>query len=228
MTELYIITSPGGKSYVGVTSRTAAWRFARHSSNALAGGTACRFLTNALRKYGPENFTVRTLVVGSFEYVLGLEQPAIAAFGTMAPHGYNLREGGQNGRMSDETRSKISTLAKERHRKDPGLAKRHADAIRGRKHTPETIEKMTRTRATPEWKAKSRAAHLGQIKSEETRAKLRQAAKHRPPISEETRQRLREAAARRDPSHYERSPEQNKAQSIRVKQWWADRKAGGS
>ena len=199
MGELYSLTSPSGKRYVGVTHRTAGWRFMRHSSNALSGGKSCRFLANALRKHGPENFIVETLVVGDFEYLLGLEQAAITTFSTMAPHGYNLREGGQGGRMSVETRERIPELAKERHRKDPGLARRHAAAIRGRKHTSETIEKMTRTRATSEWKVKSRAAHLGNVASDETKAKMSKAAKSRPPISKDTRRRMSEATKKRPP-----------------------------
>lgn len=197
MAELYILTSPNGKQYIGVTSKTAQWRFARHRSNALAGLTFCAALHCAMRKYGPENFSVKTLVVGDWNYVLGLEQMAISLYETMSPNGYNLREGGQFAAMSQETKDKISKLAKERHENDPEQGQKHSIRMLGRKHSPETIAKMIQTRGTKEWKAKARAAHLGKKFSEERKAKMRKAQQNREPISEESRQRMSEAAKKR-------------------------------
>lgn len=238
MAELYILTSPSGKQYVGVTSKTAQERFARHRLNALAGFTFSDALYGAMRKHGPENFSVRTLVVGDWNYVLGMEQNVISLYETMAPNGYNLREGGQFAAMSQETKDKISNLAKERHKNDPEMGQRHSARLLGRKHSPETIAKMIQTRGTKEWKAKSRAAHLGFKYSEEAKLAKRKSRKKTKPFSKEARQNMSVAAKKRGVPQStidaftasnrgkKQSPERRKAQSERMKQWWADRKAG--
>ena len=197
MAELYILTSPNGKQYVGVTSKTAQERFARHRSNALAGFTFCAALHGAIRKYGPDSFSVKTLVVGDWDYILGMEQDVISLYGTMTPAGYNLREGGQFGAMSQGTKDKISKLAKERHENDPEIGQRHSARLLGRKHSPETIAKMIQTRSTEEWKANSKSAHLGKTFSQERKANMSKAQQNRKPISEESRQRMSDAAKKR-------------------------------
>ena len=197
MAELYILTSPKGKQYVGVTSKTAQERFARHRLNVLAGFTSCAALYSAIRKYGPENFSVKMLVVGDWDYILGMEQDVISLYDTMTPNGYNLRKGGQFAAMSQETKDKISKLAKERYENDPEMGQRHSARLLGRKHSPETIAKMIQVRGTEKWKAKSRAAHLGFKYSEEHKAKMSKAQQNRKPISEESRHRMSEAAKKR-------------------------------
>ena len=238
MAELYILTSPKGKHYVGVTSKTAQERFARHKSNALAGLTFCASLHSAMRKYGPDNFSVKTLIIGDWDYILGMEQGVISLYGTMAPDGYNLREGGQFSVMSQETKNKLSKLAKERYKNNPEMGQRHSARLLGRKHSPDTISKMIQTRGTEEWKAKSRAAHLGNKSSPQTLINMSKAQQNRKPISEESRQRMSEAAKKRGmpiatieaASNTNRgkrkSQEYRDAQSKRMTQWWADRKAG--
>ena len=197
MAELYILTSPNGKQYVGVTSKTARERCARHKSSASAGLTCSAALYSAMRKYGPENFSWKTLVIGEWGYILGMEQDVISLYDTMAPNGYNLREGGQFAAMSQETKDKISKLAKERFENDPEMGQRHSARLLGRKHRPETIAKMIQVRGTEEWKAKSRAAHIGKKFSEDRKANMRKAQQNRKPISEESRQRMSEAAKKR-------------------------------
>ena len=240
MAELYILTSPNGKQYVGVTSKTARERFARHRSNALAGLTFSDALYSAIRKHGLDNFSVETLVVGDWEYILGMEQDVISLYGTMAPDGYNLREGGQFAAMSQGTKDKISKLAKERHENDPEIEQRHSACMLGKKHSPETIKKMIQVRGTEEWKAKSRAAHLGNKASPQTLINMSKAQQNRKPISEESRQRMRDAAKKRGISRVtidaavnankgkRKSQKYRDAQSKRMTQWWADRKAGVS
>ncbi len=238
MAELYILTSPNGKQYVGVTSKTAQERCARHKSSASAGLTCSAALYSAMRKYGPENFSWKTLVIGEWDYILGMEQDVISLYDTMAPGGYNLREGGQFASMSQETKDKISKLAKERFKNDPEMGQRHAACLLGRKHTHETIAKMIQIRGTKEWKAKSRAAHLGFKYSEEAIERKRKTRKKTKPFSKEAIQNMSDAAKKRGMSRAtieaaananrgtRKSQEYRDAQSKRMIQWWADRKAG--
>ncbi len=197
MAELYVLTSPNGKQYVGVTSKTAQERFARHKSNAFAGLTYSIALYGAMKKHGPDNFSVKTLVIGDWDYILGMEQDVISLYNTMAPNGYNLREGGQFAAMSQETKNKLSKLIKERYENDPEMGQRHSARMLGKKHSPETIAKMIQIRGTKEWKAKSRAAHLGNKASPQTLINMSKAQQNRKPISEESRQRMSEAAKKR-------------------------------
>lgn len=73
---------------------------------------------SALRKYKPENFIVKTLVIANkWDYLCDLEKKAIIAFGTKYPHGYNMTDGGEGiiGRqITDETRARMSESQKKR------------------------------------------------------------------------------------------------------------------
>jgi hypothetical protein len=61
----------------------------------------------ALRKYGNQ-IKGEVLAIGDEDYIYELERKAIEAFGTMAPEGYNLKEGGRGGRHTEESKRKIS------------------------------------------------------------------------------------------------------------------------
>ena len=158
MPETYILTSPSGRQYVGVTTKTALERFEVHATDSLSGKYPRNPLARAIRKYGPEEFRVRTLFVGSWEYVLELEERLIQVYGTMRPGGYNAKHGGTGGRMPEGTRRQMSEsrkkllkdpAARERFSKSqleiwqrPGYRERMQAAHRGHKTSPETIEKM--------------------------------------------------------------------------------------
>lgn len=89
---LYQLTSPSGKSYIGITLKTAQERFEDHKVNYRRRRTA---LHRAFRKYGPENFQLKTLVIANdWKYLCDLECEAIVAFGTKGPSGYNMTGGG--------------------------------------------------------------------------------------------------------------------------------------
>ena len=94
MAELYQISFPNGKSYIGVTSATTTARFAEHAYNSkrLDRGRA---IERAIRKYGANATIVKTLVIGAWEYLIGLEKATILAFGTFRRGGYNMTAGGE-------------------------------------------------------------------------------------------------------------------------------------
>lgn len=106
MGALYRLTSPSGKSYIGITTKTAEARWAKHVEHAL-GKRDSGYLYNALRKHGAESFAVETLVVADdTDYLRDLEKRAIVAFGTRYPFGYNVAGGGEMapGPRSEEVR----------------------------------------------------------------------------------------------------------------------------
>lgn len=91
MAYLYRLTSPSGKSYIGI-SKDYRRRWAIHRYRANSNGQGA--LYTAIRKYKWESFSSEVLVIGSFEYVKGMEIKAIKHFNTMYPNGYNLTRGG--------------------------------------------------------------------------------------------------------------------------------------
>ncbi len=118
---LYKLTSPSGKSYIGITSKSieARWKAHRYSANkgtATAAGLECEALYNAIRKYGSESFHVELLTVSSdWDTLCQLEREAIITEHTFTPEGYNLTIGGEGSPgaiVSDETRKKQSESQK--------------------------------------------------------------------------------------------------------------------
>lgn len=75
-------------------------------------------IQSAIKKYGADNFSVRTLVVADdWQYLCDLERRAIVAFRTKTPNGYNLTDGGEGAvgvPLSDATRRKMSASQKTR------------------------------------------------------------------------------------------------------------------
>lgn len=91
---LYMLTSPSGKSYIGLSKRTAPERFANHLKHVGLGRRNA--IHRAILKYGPETFRVRTLVIADdLEYLKLIEPLAIRAYSTFCPNGYNMTHGGE-------------------------------------------------------------------------------------------------------------------------------------
>lgn len=134
MTQLYMLTAPSGKRYIGVTKKPLSYRVNEHSH-------AKTVMGRAVRKYGG-NIVARILAVGDEDYIYDLEHKAIEAFGTMAPHGYNLREGGQGGRHTEESKRKIGDANRGRTRSSETCARIGA-ASRGRVPSKEARAKMS-------------------------------------------------------------------------------------
>jgi group I intron endonuclease len=135
-----------GKFYFGVTRKTLAERWKGHVKEAVAK----RFETvlyRAIRKYGPENFSIEVVyeAVNAHEAQM-CERALIAAYGSLAPLGLNTSTGGESHAGRSVT---------------PDVRKKIADAKRGKKLPPEAV-------------AKSAAARVGLKRSEETKAKHRE------------------------------------------------------
>lgn len=136
-----------GKHYVGQTNNiTKRMRLHRTSS-------FCRALHNAIKAHGWDAFQLSLLHENlSVEEANRLEVAAIERLNTLAPNGYNLRVGGDNRRLSEETKQRI----------------REARIGRGRTHSEETKQRMRLA-------AKARGPM-----SEETKQKIRESKQGKP------------------------------------------------
>ena len=133
---IYVLTAPNGKRYVGQTCdfRERMYRHAQ-AKNDYA-------ISRAIRKYGWENFGKEIVSDNvSAEDVDYFEKRWIQYFGTLAPNGYNLNNGGNGGKVvSDDTKRKLSEINKGKTLSD--YAKRRiSECHRGKIVSPEVILK---------------------------------------------------------------------------------------
>lgn len=136
---LYKLTSPSGKSYIGITSKRFEARWAKHLEHA-AGKRTAGALYAALRKYGPESFTHEVLTTSaSWNELCELERATIQRLGTLAPNGYNITTGGEGvlGPRSDIAKAHISVAQKKRFERPD---QRAAMAEYGRRANAKTAE----------------------------------------------------------------------------------------
>jgi hypothetical protein len=168
---MYKLTFPNGKSYIGITKRTAAIRFAEHVKVSRAGKKQCA-VHHAILKYGADVVMVETLAVGNWPYLITIEVKAIALFGTRPPHGYNLTRGGEGVVGFDQiTRAKMGAANVGRTPVADARAKMSA-AGSGRLCSVETRAKMRKPKSL-EHRASMSAAQKGRTVSDETREKMR-------------------------------------------------------
>lgn len=145
---VYMHVSPSGKRYIGITCQKPKKRW--------SGGLGSSYIKNeyfcnAIKKYGWDAFKHQILFENfTKEQAEQKEIELIAHYqSNNRLYGYNIDSGGNHqGKMSDETKKKISEL--QRGEKSVWY---------GRRHTEETKEKL-------------RIASTGRIKSEETRRKI--------------------------------------------------------
>lgn len=109
--EIYIITSPSGKQYIGQcvkklpNGRRHGYisRWKQHIYEAISCKNYCVALDNALRKYNYNGFNIELLHTCFIEDLNHWEKHFIKHYNTIHPFGYNLTEGGSNGRQSATT-----------------------------------------------------------------------------------------------------------------------------
>jgi group I intron endonuclease len=124
MGVVYLIeNNTNGKKYVGITTRGASFRFKTHCKSAENGSTFR--IHAAIRKYGPDNFTVTVLEHAEKRSELySLERKWISHYDSMNYSlGYNMTSGGDGaaGRdVSEESRMKMSRKVK-KHRESIGF-----------------------------------------------------------------------------------------------------------
>ena len=214
--EAYALTFPSGKQYIGIAA-DAQRRYRKHRTSLRTGSQLAVY--RAWRKHGEPEMRVLA-VCPDRKYASDLEKKAIAAFGTMVPHGYNLTSGGENGYgFSEETRAKISAVHKgktvsEKTRarlREANLGKTLTeeqknnvrDFFRGRKLTEDHKAKIAASHTgkkrkpfSEEHKKKIGEAFRGRTLSDEHKAKI-SAANMGHGVTPETRARMRAASKRR-------------------------------
>ncbi len=122
MGVLYKLTFSSGKSYVGITCRSAKARYKNHAQDAGNDKSKC-LVHQAWRRFGAPKMEV--LAVVEDRSLLETEHRAVDVFGTLAPGGYNMIEGGgASPSIYPSVRAKISASKK------------------GYSHPPEVIERI--------------------------------------------------------------------------------------
>lgn len=164
MGALYLVTSPSGKQYIGVTVRSLGERMARHWRDAVAGSQCA--LHRAAMKHGIANMRADVLVEADCpKYLRLLERRAIAVFGTKAPAGYNLTDGGDGAtgrKATDESRARMSVAQSLTWADEATRNKRSRGISRARVALwadPEVRAEMIAARQSADYKA-TMAEHL--------------------------------------------------------------------
>lgn len=189
---VYLITNTvNGKRYIGQTKQTLQKRWIMHVNK-----NHCRYLYNAIHKYGRENFLMEPLCeIPTRELANDFEIEYIKRYRTMFPNGYNIQPGGDDrpeltveqkkaiserhkgnkyclGKVtSEETKRKLSDINKGKVLTEEHKAKIAASHI-GIGHTEESKRKMSLSRTgkvlSVEHVAKIAAANRGKKRSAET------------------------------------------------------------
>ena len=187
MGSIYKITNTvNGKAYIGQTIHDA--EKTRIRDHFRSKGKGSQLIKDDIEKYGQDAFTYKILHDGIIpEFLDTLEKEVIAKFNTLAPHGYNLTEGGGGGSRSEETRRKMSEARKGKPSPNKGkpFSEEHcrkiSEAMKGKTLSEETRRKISENNSTkrPEVRRKISEAHKGQTPwnkgktpSEETRRKI--------------------------------------------------------
>ena len=142
---IYLIKNKvNGKEYIGqTTQKRVETRWNREKTDPHG------ILKPAFAKYGLENFSFETLMEFT-EIANGSnwrdcldahEEWIIAERKTISPNGYNLKPGGDNHAVHEETKEKLrqANLGKKH---TPEHIEKHRQTLIGKKNTPEHIEKV--------------------------------------------------------------------------------------
>lgn len=179
MGQLYRLDFPNGKSYVGVTTKTAQQRLHGHRCRAKVGNTP---LYTAWRKHGEPKLVLLAILENCdlFE----TEIRAVSAFGTATPKGYNSTPGGDRSPMLD--RRVASLVASKLTGRPLSLEHKAALSLAQRdKPRPALSAALKGKRASPETRARMSSSAKALKRSEQHIQKLRlNAAKARSVASE--------------------------------------------
>ena len=143
MGSIYKVTSKiDGRIYIGLTIQTIQARFVDHSLSAKREkrlGKTSTYFYNALLKYGKDNFIVEEIVnVNNDDLLYRLEKMYIKKFkATNKEFGFNILEGGQGAKPTDEMKKKMSEISIQKYKDHPELKEKIANTLRGRKLSEE-------------------------------------------------------------------------------------------
>lgn len=156
-----VVNQENGKIYIGQTIYNTDTRWKRHIRLAISGKDF--YFYRAIRKHGPENFTIKQIDCTENEQEANeLEKAYIGIFKAHKPkYGYNSTLGGENGTVTnpesiEKIRSKVwdnpirrkkqsefmKNLPDELRRKFGAARKGKPSFMKGKKHSEETKLKM--------------------------------------------------------------------------------------
>lgn len=156
--EIYVITSPSGKKYVGQCIKIRPngrkwghlerWKaHVRESQIINPKKAGCTYLNKAIVKYGYDTMKLELLEECQISTLDDRETYFIKILNTLAPNGYNLTSGGQGTKQMSEITKKLLS------------------------------ENRKGSKASIETRGKMRKSHLGLVHTEETKNLLRELAK---------------------------------------------------
>lgn len=196
--RIYLITNLiNGKKYVGQTVKTIEKRLKEHFKAAFVEHRKS-IIYDAIRKYGIKNFEIKCIQDNiTIEDLDIAEQYWIQQYNSFGVFGYNATTGGNQCRISNETKQKISEALKgvpksDNHKKKMSETQKgkigKLNSFYGKTHSKETIEKIKETLAgqmdgennpfygkqhSDESKQKMSASHIGKQTGEKhPRSKL--------------------------------------------------------
>lgn len=149
------------KIYIGQTTQNPRKRHIHHFNYLKTNGHVNPHLQRAFNKYGESNFKFSVITWAKNQNELNkLEMYYMEKYDVLNPEkGYNLREGGSQGRLSEETKLKMSISTRKFYENNPGIFKGKNNPRYGKKHSLETRMKISES-------------HKGKTHSLETRQKI--------------------------------------------------------
>lgn len=174
-----IVNNVDGRVYIGQTSRLLDSRWNDHLKRLRSGTHENEYLQNSWNK-NPTSFSIEILQdnIYTVQELNEAEARWIASYqSNLREYGYNLTSGGDRKEFTEEVINKISESVK----------KSYASGKNKRVYSP----------LSQETKNKIKQSLTGRKLSEDTKEKMRESAKERPPMSEEVREKLRESSTGR-------------------------------
>ena len=169
MNTIYKLTNKiNGKPYVGQTIMVVEKRWEKYI------GLHCKAqpkLYNALKKYGPDNFTFEVIDTSAIDQhqLNDLEDLYIIKFDSIK-NGYNSRSGGSRGKLSNETKQRISNSTSGEN-----------NPMFGKLHSEESKRKISESKMgimnSIETRRKMSASHLGVKLPDEQKRKIAESVK---------------------------------------------------
>lgn len=200
MGHIYMLKNKvNGKIYIGQTRRPIHKRLAEHETGK---NDRCRLIYRAIKKHGWEKFE-KDYYECPDEDLNFDEELLVREMDTLAPWGYNLREGGgSNGKPCEETRRKLRESKIGKKLSDETKQKLRESRL-GKTASEETTKKMSEAQRgdkgywygkthSKETKQKCREANTGKTHTEETKQRMSEA-KTGIPKSDEHKKKMSEA-----------------------------------
>jgi group I intron endonuclease len=136
MGYIYKITNLiNNQAYIGQTTQHDPNTRWKAHVRAVKYGNGCPVLSNAIKKYGAENFKFEVLIICFDTDVIRYEQSYISKYKTIVPNGYNVQEGGNvggmfKGRHHTEESKKLLSERSIAYYNSPEVRKEHGQKVR--------------------------------------------------------------------------------------------------